>query len=253
MGDGKALQMGTSHELGQNFAKVFETQYSSESGSLEYVWQTSWGSSTRMVGGLIMCHGDDAGLRVPPRLAPIQVVVLLIRGEDGAAEAAERLARELKGVEVRTEIDTRTDLSFGRRVVDWELKGVPVRVEVGPRDLATGVVTFARRDSGAKDTVPVARGRAPGAVAPRAHPGRAARRGDGPAREAHRRGRDRRGGDRSSRRRVCPVALGQGRHRGRRPDAGGRRHRALPAPRGRIAARSMTPSRAFSATVGRAY
>ena len=135
MGDGKALQMGTSHELGQNFAKVFETQYSSESGSLEYVWQTSWGSSTRMVGGLIMCHGDDAGLRVPPRLAPIQVVVLLVRGEDGAGEAAERLARELKGVDVRTEIDTRTDLSFGRRVVDWELKGVPVRVEVGPRDL----------------------------------------------------------------------------------------------------------------------
>ena len=156
MGDGKALQMGTSHELGQNFAKVFETQYSSESGSLEYVWQTSWGSSTRMVGGLIMCHGDDAGLRVPPRLAPIQVVVLLIRGEDGASEAAERLARELKGVDVRTEIDTRTDLSFGRRVVDWELKGVPVRVEVGPRDLASGVVTLARRDSGAKDTVPVA-------------------------------------------------------------------------------------------------
>jgi prolyl-tRNA synthetase len=156
MGDGKALQMGTSHELGQNFAKVFETQYSSESGSLEYVWQTSWGSSTRMVGGLIMCHGDDAGLRVPPRLAPIQVVVLLVRGEDGAGEAAERLARELKGVEVRTEIDTRTDLSFGRRVVDWELKGVPVRVEVGPRDLASGVVTLARRDSGAKDTVPVA-------------------------------------------------------------------------------------------------
>ena len=156
MGDGKALQMGTSHELGQNFAKVFETQYSSESGSLEYVWQTSWGSSTRMVGGLIMCHGDDAGLRVPPRLAPIQVVVLLVRGDEGAGEAAERLARELKGVEVRTEIDTRTDLSFGRRVVDWELKGVPVRVEVGPRDLASGVVTLARRDSGAKDTVPVA-------------------------------------------------------------------------------------------------
>jgi prolyl-tRNA synthetase len=156
MGDGKALQMGTSHELGQNFAKVFETQYSSESGSLEYVWQTSWGSSTRMVGGLIMCHGDDAGLRVPPRLAPIQVVVLLIRGEDGAGEAAERLARELKGVDVRTEIDTRTDVSFGRRVVDWELKGIPVRVEVGPRDLASGVVTLARRDSGAKDTVPVA-------------------------------------------------------------------------------------------------
>ncbi len=156
MGDGKALQMGTSHELGQNFAKVFETQFTTESGTLEHVWQTSWGSSTRMVGGLIMCHGDDAGLRIPPRLAPIQVVVLLVRGEDGAGEAADRLARELRGVDVRAEIDTRTDLSFGRRVVDWELKGVPVRVEVGPRDLASGVVTLARRDSGAKDTVPVA-------------------------------------------------------------------------------------------------
>ena len=236
MGDGKALQMGTSHELGQNFAKVFETQYSSESGSLEYVWQTSWGSSTRMVGGLIMGHGDDAGLRVPPRLAPIQVVVLLVRGEDGAAEAAERLARELRGVEVRTEIDTRTDLSFGRRVADWELKGVPVRVEVGPRDLATGVVTLARRDIGSEGHGAGRGGRAPGAVTARAHPGRAARRGDSPAREAHGRGRDRRGGDRGSRRRVRPAALGQGRHRGRRPDAGGRRHRALPAPRGRIAA-----------------
>ena len=236
MGDGKALQMGTSHELGQNFAKVFETQYSSESGSLEYVWQTSWGSSTRMVGGLIMCHGDDAGLRVPPRLAPIQVVVLLIRGEDGAAEAAERLARELRGVEVRTEIDTRTDLSFGRRVVDWELKGVPVRVEVGPRDLATGVVTLARRDSGAKDTVPVAEA-APRVLSLLEHiQGELLAEATSPPREAHGRGRDRRGGDRSSRRRVCPVALGQGRHRGRRPDAGGRRHRALPAPRGRIAA-----------------
>ena len=156
MGDGKALQMGTSHELGQNFAKVFETQYSTESGGLEYVWQTSWGASTRLVGGLIMAHGDDAGLRVPPRLAPIQVVVLLVRGEEGAGEAAERLARELRGVDIHTEVDARTDISFGRRVVDWELKGVPVRVEVGPRDLASGVVTLARRDAGTKITVPVA-------------------------------------------------------------------------------------------------
>ena len=156
MGDGKALQMGTSHELGQNFAKVFETQYSTEAGGLEYVWQTSWGASTRLVGGLIMAHGDDAGLRVPPRLAPIQVVVLLVRGEEGAGEAADRLARELRGVDIHTEVDARTDLSFGRRVVDWELKGVPVRVEVGPRDLASGVVTLARRDAGTKITVPVA-------------------------------------------------------------------------------------------------
>jgi prolyl-tRNA synthetase len=93
MGDGKALQMGTSHELGQNFAKVFGTQYSSETGSLEHVWQTSWGVSTRMVGGLIMAHGDDAGLRLPPRVAPVQVVVLLVRDEGGARDAADALAR----------------------------------------------------------------------------------------------------------------------------------------------------------------
>ena len=103
-----------------------------------------------------MAHGDDAGLRIPPRLAPIQVVVLLVRGEEGAGEAAERLARELRGVDIHTEVDARTDISFGRRVVDWELKGVPVRVEVGPRDLASGVVTLARRDAGTKITVPVA-------------------------------------------------------------------------------------------------
>ena len=97
MRDGKALQMGTSHELGQNFAKVFGTQFSSETGSQEYVWQTSWGVSTRMMGGLIMAHGDDSGLRLPPRLAPTQVVVVLVRGEDGAGEVAERLTSELRG------------------------------------------------------------------------------------------------------------------------------------------------------------
>src|SRR6476659_1701854 len=156
MGDGKALQMGTSHELGQNFAKAFDIQYLDAEGTQQHAWTTSWGVSTRMVGGLIMCHGDDAGLRIPPVLAPIQVVVLLVRGEDGAGEAAERLARELKGVDVRTEIDTRTDLSFGRRVTDWELKGVPVRIEVGPRDLASGEVTLVRRDTGEKSQVPVA-------------------------------------------------------------------------------------------------
>ncbi len=236
MGDGKALQMGTSHELGQNFAKVFETQYSSESGSLEYVWQTSWGSSTRMVGGLIMCHGDDAGLRVPPRLAPIQVVVLLIRGEDGAGEAAERLARELKGVDVRTEIDTRTDLSFGRRVVDWELKGVPVRVEVGPRDLASGVVTLARRDSGAKDTVPVAEA-APRVLSLLEHiQGELLAEATGAARESHHLGRHRRRGRRSGGGRVRSPAVVRGRRRGRGSDASRRRDRALPAPRGRLIA-----------------
>jgi prolyl-tRNA synthetase len=146
MGDGKALQMGTSHELGQNFAKAFGTQFTAESGALEHVWQTSWGSSTRMVGGLIMAHGDDAGLRVPPRLAPTQVVVLVVRGEDGAAEAGAQLVADLKALGVRAELDARVDIGFGRRAVDWELKGVPLRVEVGPRDLANGEVTVVRRD-----------------------------------------------------------------------------------------------------------
>src|SRR5262249_28630422 len=117
MGDGKALQMGTSHELGQNFARAFGTQYSTETGSLEHVWQTSWGVSTRMMGGLIMAHGDDAGLRLPPRVAPIQVVVVLVKADGGAGEAAAVLAAELRAAGVRVEFDDRTDVSFGRRSV----------------------------------------------------------------------------------------------------------------------------------------
>jgi len=153
MGDGKALQMGTSHELGQNFARAFGTQFSDEQGALQHVWQTSWGVSTRMIGGLIMTHGDDAGLRLPPAVAPVQAVVLLVRAEDGAGEAAARLADELRGRGVRVQLDDRVDTSFGRRVTDWELKGVPVRVEVGPRDLAQGTVTVVRRDTSAKEPV----------------------------------------------------------------------------------------------------
>jgi prolyl-tRNA synthetase len=146
MGDGKALQMGTSHELGQNFAKAFGIQFSSETGAQEYVWQTSWGASTRLVGALIMAHGDDAGLRLPPKLAPVQVVVLLVRDEDGPRAAATALADQLRAAGHRVRLDDRVGVSFGRRSVEWELKGVPVRVEVGPRDLAEGRVTVVRRD-----------------------------------------------------------------------------------------------------------
>jgi len=156
MADGKALQMGTSHELGQNVAKAFGTQFSTEAGGLEHTWQTSWGSSTRMVGGLIMCHGDDAGLRLPPAVAPAQVVVLLVKPENGAAEAATALTRELRTAGVRVELDDRVDTSFGRRAVDWELKGAPVRIEVGPRDIAGGQVSVVRRDTRAKETVALA-------------------------------------------------------------------------------------------------
>ncbi|MCW2526542.1 MAG: proline--tRNA ligase [Pseudonocardiales bacterium] len=146
--DGKALQMGTSHELGQNFAKAFDIKYLSSQGSQELCWTTSWGTSTRMVGGLIMIHGDDRGLRVPPVLAPIQVVVIAIKEE--AIEAARQIGAELSGAGVRVFVDDKTDTQFGRRAVDWELKGVPLRIEVGPRDLAEGRVTVADRFSGEK-------------------------------------------------------------------------------------------------------
>src|SRR5438309_4681706 len=115
MRDGKALQMGTSHELGQNFAKVFGTAYLDDQGEQVNVWQTSWGVSTRLVGALIMTHGDDAGLRLPPRLAPIQVVVLLVRAEEGAGERAAAIAAALKAAGHRVELDDRVDTIFGRR------------------------------------------------------------------------------------------------------------------------------------------
>ena len=154
-GDGKALQMGTSHELGQNFARAFDIGYLSTDGQRELAWTTSWGSTTRMVGGLIMVHGDDAGLRVPPRVAPTQVVVLAVRDE--TVEAARQIAADLGAAGLRVSLDDRTDQPFGRRAVNWELKGVPVRIELGPRDLAGNVATVVRRlrDSG-KETVGLA-------------------------------------------------------------------------------------------------
>jgi prolyl-tRNA synthetase len=155
MRDGKALQMGTSHDLGQNFAKVFDITYLDANGDTQLCWTTSWGSTTRMVGGLVMVHGDDQGLVVPPALASIQVVVLLVRDEDGAGEAAAALTAELKAAGVKVRLDAQVATSFGRRATDWEIKGVPVRIEVGPRDLAEGLVTIVRRDTGEKRAVPV--------------------------------------------------------------------------------------------------
>ncbi len=145
MGDGKALQLGTSHELGQNFAKAFQTRYLSKEGTQELVWQTSWGSTTRLIGALVMMHGDDSGLRVPPRLAPVQAVVLAVKGDDAVLAEVRRIGETLKAAGVRVQVDDRTDVPFGRRAVDWELKGVPVRIEVGPRDLENGTAMLARR------------------------------------------------------------------------------------------------------------
>jgi prolyl-tRNA synthetase len=157
MGDGKALQMGTSHELGQNFARAFDIAFSGREGTRELAWTTSWGSSTRMLGGLIMCHGDDNGLRVPPQAAAVQAVVTVVKDGDQVVSAATKLRDALTDAGVRTSLDDRVDTPFGRRAVDAELKGYPVRIEVGPRDLAGGNVTLVTRVDGAKNPVPLDR------------------------------------------------------------------------------------------------
>ena len=147
MGDGKALQMGTSHELGQNFARAFGIQFSSDTGSPASTSGRRPGARRPAWSGrLIMAHGDDSGLRLPPRLAPVQVVVLLVRDEEDTRRAATALVDELRAAGHRVRLDDRVGTSFGRRSVDWELKGVPVRVEVGPRDLVSEQVTLVRRD-----------------------------------------------------------------------------------------------------------
>jgi prolyl-tRNA synthetase len=156
MGDGKALQMGTSHELGQNFSRAFGIQFSDTEGVLQFGWQTSWGVSTRLIGALVMAHGDDFGLRLPPALAPCQVVVLVARQGEGVQRAAEAITEELVSAGMRVRLDDRTDTGFGRRSVDWELKGVPVRVEVGPRELEEGNVTVVARHRRTKEVVPLA-------------------------------------------------------------------------------------------------
>ena len=156
MGDTKALQMGTSHELGQNFARAFDITFSGTSGAQEHAWTTSWGTSTRMLGGLIMAHGDDNGLRVPPRIAPIQAHVMIVKAGEGVAEAAAEVRDGLRAAGVRVGFDDRVDTPFGRRAVDAELKGYPIRVEVGPRDLAAGNAVLARRVSATKAPVPLA-------------------------------------------------------------------------------------------------
>lgn len=155
MGDGKALQMGTSHELGQNFARAFGIRFADEQGALQHVWQTSWGVSTRLIGAVVMAHGDDFGLRLPPALAPVEVVVIAVRADDAVLRAASLLVDELAQAGRRVRLDDRTEAGFGRRSIDWELKGVPVRVEVGPRDLDQGQVTLVTRHRRTKQAVPL--------------------------------------------------------------------------------------------------
>src|SRR3984957_6380636 len=146
MRDGKALQLATSHELSQNFARAFDITYTDEHGEVQHCWTTSWGSSTRMIGGLIMAHGDDAGLRLPPHVAPVQVILVAVKEAPAVSETIARLQRELGELGIRVRADRRTDVGLGRRLTDWELKGVPVRIEVGPRDLANNPLPVVPRD-----------------------------------------------------------------------------------------------------------
>ncbi|MBP3542260.1 MAG: proline--tRNA ligase [Clostridia bacterium] len=156
MQDGKALQAGTSHNFGTNFAEAYDIQFQSKEGKLEYVHETSWGVSTRLIGAIIMTHGDERGLRLPPTIAPIQAVILPIAAhKPGVLEACEKLNEELKAAGLRVKLDDRDTVSAGFKFNDWELKGVPVRVEVGPRDLENGVVTIFRRDLCEKVTLPL--------------------------------------------------------------------------------------------------
>ena len=156
MRDGKALQMATSHELGQRFSRAFDISYSSAEGATELCWTTSWGASTRMLGGLIMCHGDDFGLVLPPALAPVQVVVVVVKDIDGAVtRTASALVEELEVRGVRVRLDDNVAQGFGWRATDWDLQGVPIRVELGPRDLAENAALLYRRDTREKNKVGV--------------------------------------------------------------------------------------------------
>jgi len=157
MQDGKALQAGTSHFLGQNFAKAFDVKYVTKEGKQEFVWATSWGVSTRLIGGLIMTHSDDAGLVLPPKLAPIQVVFVPIYKNEEEFEAIEEkvteIANQLKAKGVSIKFDKRDTLRPGAKFAEWELKGVPLRIAMGARDLENGTLEIARRDTFEKQSV----------------------------------------------------------------------------------------------------
>ena len=148
MGDKRALQSATSHNLGQNFAKAFDIKFLDETNQLQYVWTTSWGLSTRFIGGIIMTHGDDQGLILPPRLAPIQIVIVPIYRNEldktVVMEFTNKVTQQLNGFRIK--LDDRTEVTPGFKFNDWEMRGVPLRIEIGPKDVEKGVVTVARRD-----------------------------------------------------------------------------------------------------------
>src|SRR5690606_6741050 len=157
MQDGKALQAGTSHFLGQNFAKAFDVKFANQEGSQEYVWGTSWGVSTRLMGALVMTHSDDNGLVLPPNLAPIQVVIVPIYKTDeefaAVSEVAHTLVSELRKLKISVKFDDRTTHKPGFKFNEYELKGVPVRIAIGPKDIVNGTFEVARRDTLTKEVV----------------------------------------------------------------------------------------------------
>jgi prolyl-tRNA synthetase len=158
MGDGRALQAGTSHMLGQNFAKVFDVKFQARDKSLQYVWQTSWGVTTRLIGGVIMTHGDDSGLMLPPRIAPYQVVIVPIpRGnwQETVLPKARAIADELTARGVRVRLDDRDAYTPGWKFAEWELRGVPLRLEIGPKDIEKSQVVLVRRDTREKTPAPI--------------------------------------------------------------------------------------------------
>lgn len=156
MSDGKALQMGTSHNLGQHFSKVFNIRFEDRSQNLKYVWQTSWGVSTRLVGALIMSHGDDSGLQLPPRVAPIQIVVVPIsigNWKETVLPQARDIEAQLKREGLRVKMDDREEFTPGWKFSEWEMRGVPLRIEIGPRDIKENQVVAVRRDTGEKESI----------------------------------------------------------------------------------------------------
>ena len=158
MGDGRALQAGTSHNLGQNFAKVFDITFQARDKSVQYVWQTSWGMTTRLIGGVVMTHGDDSGLILPPRIAPHQVVIVPIpRGnwKKTVLPSVDRIAASLREEGIRVFVDDREEHKPGWKFSEWEMRGVPLRVEIGPRDVDQSQVMVARRDTREKTSVPM--------------------------------------------------------------------------------------------------
>jgi len=159
MSDGKALQMGTSHNLGQHFSKAFDIKFEDRSQTLQYVWQTSWGMTTRTIGALIMVHGDDSGLRFPPRIAPVQAILIPIsvgNWRESVLPVVRAAADGLRAAGVRVDVDAREEATPGWKFAEYEMRGVPLRVEIGPRDVKSGQAVLVRRDTKAKETVALA-------------------------------------------------------------------------------------------------